>query len=60
MSFSVTLKARYPDHILQTTIAQLRASGGAVEMNPPANARDLGPIPESRRSPGRGSAFQFH
>ena len=30
--------------------------GGSVVKNPPANAGDLGLIPESRRSPGVGNA----
>ena len=34
--------------------------GGSVEKNPPANAKDLGLIPGSGRSPGEGNSNPFH
>ena len=30
--------------------------GGSAVKNPPANARDVGPIPGSARAPGEGNA----
>ena len=36
-------------------IADLGCLGGSVVKNPPANAEDVGSIPGSERSPGRGN-----
>ena len=36
-------------------IADSGCLGGSVVKNPPANAEDVGSIPESGRSPGRGN-----
>ena len=33
---------------------------GSVVMNPPARARDMGSIPRSGRSPGRGNGNPLH
>jgi len=36
-------------------VTQLGFPGGSVVENPPANAEDMGSIPGSGRSPGRGN-----
>ena len=46
----------YTLHILLLRWASLVAQ---MVKNPPANAGDLGSIPESGRSPGEGNAYSF-
>ena len=42
-------------YILYTSVSGKGFPGGSVIKNPPANAGDVGLIPESGRSPGEGN-----
>ena len=53
-ALATSLPSFLPSHFVLSIPLSLGFPGGSVVKNPPANAGDVGLIPESERTPGEG------